>query len=81
MEDLPEGRSGMASPLPLLLVEVVPLSESNLYEIPSGESLGSKTQFSPTENMVRHGHDIIDKKGVKYYMTPLYATSERGILP
>lgn len=53
IEDLPAGQTGTAEPLPLLLLEVVPLSDSGLFELRPGEPVGNKRQYSLTEDPVR----------------------------
>lgn len=67
--------------MPPLLLEVIPLSDSSLFEVRSGDTSGDQRRFSLTEDKVRHGSEFFDKKGVKFHMTPLYATSDRERLP
>lgn len=80
MEDLPLHPKALSQPLPMILLQVVKHSESTLYEVPSSGASTTRRKFSVTEDPVRHGYEIFDKKGVKYHMTPLYVTSDRGRL-
>ena len=64
----------------MLFLQVVKQKDSNLYEVPQGNPQAKKRKFSVTEDPVRHGFEIYDIKGLKYHMTPLYVTADRGRL-
>jgi len=91
MEDLPIHSQATTEAFPVIHLQIIENSSSLLYLRPLGSETTGARPAKPTRGLAQlilsedtsssTTHDLIDQKNNKYFLTPLYVTSERDGLP
>ena len=87
MEDMPPHPHGLARTFPALYLEIIEKNSSLLYLCPataSGKMIFPPNMFKELKKFALGEDgpgqfmDIVDQKNDRYFLTPLYVTSDRG---